>query len=218
MPARSRRHPPAPTPTTTASTARAIRIPRPRATRSFCSNGFNDPTPPNGWKTSAAWTIQGGEAKVVPVTSTSVETLSGPLPGVSTKISLLAAYRVDRVDATATEIDALVVGIDQRPAGVTTITCGGSRIGTMNRLLLDTGISGATDPMDQLFDTAGLYRVALKLEGAQAQCAVIADRDTGAAQANSPGEAMTSGGVSARGATIRFSYLLAVQHDPLAPN
>ena len=181
-------------------------------------NGFNDPTLPNGWKTSAAWTIQGGEAKVVPAGATSVETLSGPLPGVSTKISLLTQYRVDGVESGATEIDATVVGIDQRPAGVTTIVCGGSRVGTMDRLLLDTGVSGATDPMTQLFDTAGLYRVAMKLEGAQAQCALIADRDTGAAQANSAGEAMTSGGVSARGAMIRFSYVLVVQHDPLAPN
>jgi hypothetical protein len=62
-----------------------------------------------------------------------------------------------------------------------------------------------------LFDPASLYRAALKIDAAQAQCAVIGDHDTGAAQQMTTGENMTEAGLAAKGATIRFGYLLAVQ-------
>ncbi|MBL0217951.1 MAG: hypothetical protein IPQ07_29235 [Myxococcales bacterium] len=180
--------------------------------------GFNEPTLPSTWKATTAWTFQGGEAKVTPATATGLETLSAPLPLVSTNIALLTRYRVDRVDPAATESAASVIGIDRRPAGTTIVSCGGSRVAAMDRLLLDTGVGGSQDAMDQLFDPAGLYRVAIKLEGAQAQCAMISDRETGAAQAASNGEAMSEAGLTARGATIRFTYLLAVQRGPVGTN
>ena len=179
-------------------------------------DGFNGGALPANWKATAGWTFQGGEAKVTPATPTEVATLTAPLSLVSTKTAILAKYRVDGVTAGATESAASVIGVDRRPAGATTIICGGSRVGT-DRLVLDTGVSGAIDNMDALFDPASEYRVALKLEGAMAQCALIASRDTGAAQAMSNGEAMSEAGVSARGATIRFSYLLAVQRGPMPP-
>ncbi len=179
-------------------------------------DGFNGGALPDSWKATPGWTFQGGEAKLTPATPTDLATLTAPLSLVSTKIAILAKYRVDRVEAGATESAASVIGVDRRPAGVTTISCGGSRIGT-DRLSLDTGVSGAIDNMDALFDPASEYRVALKLEGANAQCALIAPRETGAAQANYNGEAMSEAGVSARGATVRFSYLLAVQRGPMPP-
>ncbi len=180
-------------------------------------DGFNGGALPTNWKATPGWTFQGGEAKIDPVSPTDVATLTAPLSLVSTKIAILAKYRVDRVSTGATESAASVIGVDRRPAGATTITCGGSRVGTMDRLTLDTGIAGAIDSMDALFDPASEYRVALKLEGAQAQCALISSRETGAAQANHSGEAMSEAGVSARGATIRFSYVLAVQRGPMPP-
>jgi hypothetical protein len=179
-------------------------------------DGFNGGALPMNWKATAGWTFQGGEARVTPATPTDVATLTAPLSLVSTKVAILAKYRVDRVETGATESAASVIGVDRRPAGATTITCGGSRVGT-DRLVLDTGISGAIDNMDALFDSANEYRVALKLEGAAAQCALISGNETGAAQAASNGEAMSEAGLSARGATIRFSYLLAVQRGPVNP-
>lgn len=180
-------------------------------------DGFNGGALPTGWKASPGWTFQGGEAKISPATPNEVATVTAPLSLVSTKVAILAKYRADRVDVGATESAASVIGVDRRPAGVTTITCGGSRVGTMDRLLLDTSVAGAIDAMDALFDPAGEYRVALKLEGAMAQCALISARETGAAQANYNGEAMSEAGLSVRGATIRFSYLLAVQRGPMPP-
>lgn len=179
-------------------------------------DGFNGGALPANWKSMGTWTFQGGEAKLVPAQPNDVATLTAPLALVSTKIAILAKYRVDSVTPGATESSAAVIGVDRRPAGVTTISCGGSRIGT-DRLALDTGVSGAIDNMDSLFDPANEYRVALKLEGPSAQCALIAARETGAAQANTNGEAMSEAGLSARGATVRFNYLLAVQRGPMPP-
>jgi len=173
-------------------------------------DGFNSGAMPANWKSTPGWIFQGGEARITPGTPSELATLTAPLSLVSTKIAIFTKYRADALAPGATESAASVIGVDQRPAGATIITCGGSRIGT-DRLVLDTGVSGAIDNMDQLFDPAGAYRVILKLEGANAQCAVIAPQDTGAAQANYNGEAMSEAGVSARGATIRFSYVLAVQ-------
>ena len=174
-------------------------------------DGFNGGALPTGWKATSAWTFQGGEAIATPGSPTAVESLSAALPLVSSHMAVLARYRVDRVDTTATESYAQVVAIDRRPAGLTTITCGGTRVGGMDRLVLDTGAASGSDVVDALFDPAGLYRAALKIDGAQAQCAVIGDRDSGAAQAMTTGENMTEVGLAVKGATIRFGYLLAVQ-------
>ncbi|MEO7094680.1 MAG: hypothetical protein ABI175_15590 [Polyangiales bacterium] len=190
--------------------------PRAPGDRIVVFDGFNGGALPTNWKATPGWVFQGGEAKITPATPTEVATLTAPLALVSTKMAILAKYRVERVEAGATESNASVIGIDRRPAGATIITCGGSRVGA-DRLFLDTGVAGAQDSMDALFDPASEYRVALKLEGAMAQCALIATRDTGAAQAMTNGEAMSEAGLSARGASIRFSYLLAVQRGPTPP-
>lgn len=180
-------------------------------------DGFNTGAIPTNWKTTGTWTFQGGEARVSPANPSDVVTLTAPLSLVSTKMAILAKYRVDRVDPGATESTASVIGVDRRPAGATVISCGGSRIGTMDRVSLDTGTSGAIDAMESLFDPASEYRVVLKLEGGAAQCGVIAPTDTGAAQANHSGEAMSEAGVAARGASVRFTYVLAVQRGPVNP-
>lgn len=210
--------PPAATPDTDGDEVDAPCDPDPRepGDRIVVFDGFNGGALPTNWKATAGWTFQGGEAKVTPATPTTVATLTAPLSLVSTKMAILAKYRVDGVTAGATESAASVIGVDRRPAGATTITCGGSRVG-FDRLFLDTGVAGAQDTMEALFDPASEYRVALKLEGAMAQCALISSRDTGAAQAMTNGEAMSEAGLSARGATIRFSYLLAVQRGPMTP-
>jgi hypothetical protein len=174
-------------------------------------DGFNGGALPTNWKASSGWTFQGGEAVATPGSPTVTESLSVALPLVSSRVAVLTRYRVDRVDTTATENSAQVIAIDRRPAGVTIVSCAGSRVGGMDRLVLDTGVMFASDTVDALFDPAALYRAALKIEGLQAQCALIGDRDTGAAQASTNGENMTEAGLAAKGATIRFGYLLAVQ-------
>lgn len=175
-------------------------------------NGFNDPALPMGWRSTAGWQLRGGEAIVV--APAVLETLTAPLPLVTSHTAVLAAYRIDAVDAAASENAASVIAVDRRPAGTSLVTCGASRSGGSDRLLLDTDTSNMSDEFAMsLFDPAGLYRVATRVDGAQAACALIADRETGAVQASTSGQAMTEGGLSARSATVRFSYLLVVQRQ-----
>lgn len=176
-------------------------------------SGFDGPIP-TSWKATAGWTIQGGQAVATPGGPTTVETLTTALPLSSAHVAVLARYRVDRVDTTATENAASVLALDRRPAGLVTISCGGSRSGGSDRLLLDTSVSTAAKNLTQLFDSAGLYRLAAKVDGAQAACAVIANTETGAVQTTATGDAPTEAGIAAKGATVRFDYLLAIQRAP----
>lgn len=176
-------------------------------------SGFNEAVPTT-WKMTGTWTQRGGEILVTPTSPTIVETLTAPLPLSSNHVAILASYRVDAVDTTATENAASVIALDRRPAGVSTSSCGSSRTGGTDRLLLDTDLSNVSDDFTTLFDVAGLYRIAQKLDNAQAACAIISDRETGAVQAATSGNAPSEAGLSVRGATVKFQYLLVVQRAP----
>jgi len=178
--------------------------------RAVVFNGFNDPALPAGWKASALWRLVGGE--IIVEAPAVLETLTVPLPLVSSHVAILARYRIDGVAAGASESAASVIGVDRRPAGTSVVSCGASRSGGTDRLLLDTDTSNVSDDFtSSLFDPAGLYRVAAKIDNAAAACALIADTETGATQASTTGQAMTEAGLTARSATVRFSYLLVVQ-------
>lgn len=170
-------------------------------------NGFNAPLPTT-WKASAAWQVMGGTAVMTPTDATATEQANVPIAG-SAHMAIFTAYRIDRVAAGATLADAAVIGINRLPAGVTSAACGGSRNGT-DQLQLTTDSGSSSKPFTNLFNAAGLYRVLEQIEGATANCALVADDGTGAVQAPASGNAMTEAGLFARGATARFSYLLVV--------
>lgn len=178
--------------------------------RAVVFNGFNDATLPMGWRASALWRLVGGE--IIVEAPAVLESLTVPLPLSSRHVAILARYRIDAIAAGASENAASVVGIDRRPAGLSVVSCGASRSGGTDRLLLDTDTSNIADDFTtSLFDPAGLYRVAAKIDNATTACALIADRETGATQASTTGQLMTEAGLTARSATVRFSYLLVVQ-------
>lgn len=179
--------------------------------------GFNAGALPAGWTPTGTVTIQGGVAKLVGAAASDASIIVG-LPSLSTKNALLTSWRVDATDTSASENAVLLQALDRRPAGVTAISCGASRLGSSERIFLDTGISGAQEPVDALFDQASLYRAAIKLEGITAQCALIGDQDTGAVQANTAGDSPSEAALLARGATIQFRYLLVVQQGPRPQN
>jgi len=170
-------------------------------------NGFNTPiaSAPSDWK------IQGGEAIVTPSDPTMLDQLSFSLALPSNRIAVLASYRVDSVATGATGADAGVISLDDLPMGGSTVQCGGSRTGSADQLLLRTDTAPVSKAQTNLFNPASLYRVAEQLDGATANCALISDTETGAVQTSSPGFAMNKVGLVARGATVRFSYLLVVQ-------
>jgi len=180
-------------------------------------DGFNNGLPAN-WTASDGVTFVGGEAVATPADPVAFEQLVAPLPLVSQHMAVLVQYRVDSVDPQATAPFAGIVALDQRPAGGTVIRCGGARTGTSDRLLLDADAGTASDDfMTSLFDSAGLYRLALQVDNASAGCAIVADLETGAAQATSTGEVLNQAGFAVRGAVARFQYVMVVQRNPAPP-
>ncbi len=183
-------------------------------------SGFNEGLPAN-WMATSGWQIIGGEAVATSVSAANNEVLVAPLPLVSQHVAVLAEYRIDTVDPQATSNRAGVVAVDQRPAGGTDVTCAGSRTGTsVDSLILDTTISAATKQFDDsdLFDSADLYRLALALDNANAGCALKSGPLTGAITADTNGEAPNQGGLTAKGVTARFQFLLVIQRGPVDQN
>ena len=175
--------------------------------------GFNAGMPAT-WKSVGTWEFRGGEVVGTPPDPTMLASLTGPLPLSTTKMAVLGSYRIDRVDPAATTSYVGVTAVDRRPAGVSTISCGGQRAGGADSLLLDTDTGAAPKPFANLFDTASRYRVAERLEGIMAACSMIADDEQGAVQQTTGGNAPSEAGPFVRGATARFQYVLVVQRAP----
>jgi hypothetical protein len=175
-------------------------------------SGFQ--TLPDNWtqRTPGAWVVMGGEVVVTPPT-TATETLTIPLSVPSNKLAILTAYRIDQVDG-GTEHDVDVTAADPRPAGGTTLLCGGQRTLNGDSLQLVTTEGGGSKPLTDLFNTASLYEVVAKAENASAACAVVADHDMGAVSATISGDTLTQAGLSVHGATARFGYVLVISRPP----
>jgi hypothetical protein len=62
-----------------------------------------------------------------------------------------------------------------------------------------------------LFNNASLYRIAQRVDNALAACAIGSDKGSGAVQGMTAGDLFTEAGLTARGANVRFQYLLVVQ-------
>jgi hypothetical protein len=170
-------------------------------------NGFNAaPTSlPSGWK------IQGGEAIFTPTGPNAVGQLDFMVPVPSNHMAIQVGYRIDSVDPGATEADAGVVSFIVLPVKPPPILCVGSRRGPLDQLLLDTGSGSVTSDLMNLFNPASLYRIGEQLDGTTAKCALASDKETGAIQGSTDGSALNQVGLYARGATVRFAYLLVTQ-------
>jgi hypothetical protein len=173
--------------------------------------GFNSTLPAAWRKEGGTWEARGGEAVFTSTDPNAIAILTATLPISSRHLAVQTSYRVDRVDTAATQNLAGVVSIDRRPAGVTTVSCSGSRIGGMDSLDVDSGIANATKPFTSLFDPAGLYRLAQLIENATGACAMSAPMQDGAVSAATSGELPTEAGLAARAVNARFQYLLFVQ-------
>ncbi|HWU87556.1 MAG TPA: hypothetical protein VN253_09790 [Kofleriaceae bacterium] len=173
--------------------------------------GFNAGLPAS-WHKEGTWEARGGEAAFTSTDPTVAQSLTANLPAAARHLAVLASYRVDRLDATATQVLAGVAVADRRPAGVSITSCGGSRVGMTDSLLLTSDAAGSTTkPFTNLFDPAGLYSVAQRVDNAQSACAMISAMQSGAVQQMTAGELFTEAGLTARGLNVRFQYLLVVQ-------
>ena len=78
--------------------------------------------------------------------------------------------------------------------------------------MLRTDATEATQEMMNLFNPASLYRLGQQIDGTTASCALVSDKETGAKQGAAGGFAMDHVALYARGATVRFTYILITQH------
>ena len=168
-------------------------------------NGFNGALP-NGWKATAGWTFTGGDA--VAAAAGASETITVPLPVPSNQVALLAAYRVD---TSSTSADAGVSAASRLPMGVTLTSCGATRaaVGGDN-VQATSNVGTQTKSAMNLFDPASHYRFGEHIDGGTINCGLIADKETGAVTNGYNGELVNEVGIYARGATLRFAYLLVM--------
>jgi hypothetical protein len=165
---------------------------------------------------SPAWKFQNGEA-VVTAGPGAVEQLVLPLAATSNHIAIFTAYQIDAASTTATTADAGIGSKTVLPFDMTAVQCGGSRAsGTDQVLVFQIDNSGGTTQgsmaLGTAFDPTARYRVVQQLEGATANCAVAGASmaNSGVAQLRISGSTPTQAVLYARGATVRFSYILVV--------
>lgn len=172
--------------------------------------GFNG-TLPASWIKDGAWEVRGGEAVFTAAAATKESTLVAPIASSSRHLAVQASYRINRVDTGATQSSAGVTSDTRIQIGNTPVTCSGSRAGGMDSLYVSTTVESKTKPFDNLFDTAGLYRIAQLIDNATGACALSTGAQEGAISAATKGEVPTHAGLSALGVDARFQYLLLVQ-------
>ena len=176
-------------------------------------NGFNAALAGAG----PDWKFADGDAIVTPSAPDAVEQLVFPLATASNRLAILAGYRPDGVATPAATADAGVGTKSVLPLGTSAVQCGGSRAAGTDQVLLfqiDTsgGNTEATKALGTAFSAANPYQVALQLDGATANCAVDGGltANQGAVRLTIPGDAPTQAVLYARGATVRFSYILVI--------
>jgi hypothetical protein len=175
-------------------------------------NGFN--AAPSG--ASAQWKFQNGEAIMTP-TDDSIVPLSLSLATGTNHITVFTAYQVDGASTTAAIADAGVGSKANLPFDKTFVQCGSSRASGADQVLVqqtdnDGGLLQAGKAVTTAFDPAVKYRVVQNLDGHTANCAIAST-----SMANSGGIQLSINASTpdhvvlyARGATVRFQYILVV--------
>src|SRR5262249_1666748 len=140
-----------------------------------------------------------------------------PVVATSNHVAVFTAYQIDSTAAVATTADAGVGSKTVLPLGTSLIQCGGSRASGADQVLLtqvdgNGGMTQSTKTLATAFDTAAKYRVVEQVDGPMANCAVAGANmaNSGATQLPADGNMPTNVVLYARGATVRFSYILVV--------
>ncbi len=166
------------------------------------------------WKatTESAWTIKPGELVANLSAVTEQDYFQTNVVGKSS-VSIVASYRVDRLEASATEHKVAVFLDDPRPAGVANVSCGVTKAdsGTSELVLVETNQSAMNQIVTGAFDSARLYRAGAYVTGTKGGCAVLADQNPlGTVQAQITPDQLSSVALTARAVTVRFQWVLVV--------
>jgi hypothetical protein len=174
-------------------------------------NGFNAAVS----KASAAWKFQNGEAVVT--AGSGEERLVLPLAATTNHVTIFASYQIDASSTTAAIADAAVGRQTILPMGNSETRCGGSRADGTDQVLLfqtdkDMSQTQSTKTIPTAFDPAIRFRIAQQIEGASTNCVVARTNvdDSGGTMLPTDGNTPTNAELYARGATVRFQYILVV--------
>jgi hypothetical protein len=175
--------------------------------------GFNGALPASAVKEGGTWEVRGGEAIFTATDPNKDGNLSVPLKSTSRHLAVQASYRVDQLDPGATQNRAGVVSIQRLPLGIKYVACTGARTDGMDSLIVTSDAGSASKSFMSLFAPAGLYRIAQLIENATGACAMNATTEEGGVSATTAGETLTEAGLTARGVSARFQYLMIVQRN-----
>jgi len=178
-------------------------------------NGFNAAVA----GASPAWKFQNGEAIVTAGDTT--EALVIPLAATSNHVAIFTSYQIEASSTTAATARAGVGSRTVLPMGNSEILCGGSRDSGADQILVlqtDANMSQTSNSMGlgTAFNPSTRYQVVQQIDGATTKCAVngASMPERGAVQLQTDGNTPTQAVLYARGATVRFSYILVVGGMP----
>jgi hypothetical protein len=176
-------------------------------------DGFGHGLDP-GYKptTASAWTVEGGELVVSTTGLPNAEFLQMGVIA-HTSVAVLSAYRVDKLEADATDHFVVVGGSDPRPAGVAKMECGLDHNDTTSSdtVTLTTDQGGMTAPATNAFNTASLYEIGSYQNGTTVGCTALRDGTAvGVVQAPISPDSLTSIALGARAVTARYGWVLVV--------
>lgn len=176
--------------------------------------GFNDGAFPAKFVASAAWKVVGGEAIMTPTNVLAREEAVISAGSTTGNIAIMSSYRFDSLGAGSNGADAGVFGLSNLPmSGKITADCGSGRAGDVDSVNLKTDAGSNSKVFANLFDPANAYGIVEQLQGVNVACAIAGPTTAsrGAVTTMSNGNPPTQAGLFARGATIRFAYLLVVE-------
>jgi hypothetical protein len=163
--------------------------------------------------TASAWQIRGGEL-VVTLASISTPEVFKTSVVAKSAIAIEASFRVDKVEASATQHFVGVTAADPRPAGVAKMACYVTRAGTApggDLVVIETNQSAANEPTPDAFNGANLYRAGGRVSGSTAGCSVVTnDTAVGTVQTGITPDQLSQVSLLAQATTVRFQYVIVV--------
>jgi hypothetical protein len=166
------------------------------------------------WKptTASAWRAPGGEAIVQLDTVGTQEYLATTVVG-KDSIAVEASFRVDKLEASATQHLVGVYADDPRPAGAAQMLCYVTKFDNdgIERVVVETNSNAMNQITSGAFSSANLYRAGGYVTGLKAGCSVLSNGNPlGTVQANITPDQLASVALTARAATVRFQYVIVV--------
>lgn len=166
------------------------------------------------WKptTMGVWSVRPGEL-IADLSTVNPQDYLQTTVVAKSNTSIQASYRIDRVEASASEHVVSVVLDDPRPAGTANTSCGVKKTDqdSSERVLVETNQGAMNQLVSGAFDSARLYRAGVYVSGTKSGCAVVADQNPlGTVQATITPDQLSSVAVTARAVTVRFQWVLVV--------